>query len=144
MKQGFTLVEILIAMFFFLMLFGISIMFGVSAIDVQELDRVTQTVRNELVLSRDYAQSGREESPWGIAFIDNSIVQFKGDSYATRDEGYDLITDFQSDIEISGLSEVVFTPPLGYASASGTVYIQKEVHEAQIHVNSYGMIEIQQ
>ena len=141
--RGFTLIEMMIAILFFTMLFGMSIMFGISAIRVQELDRATQTIRNELVLSRDYAQSGREESSWGIAFATSSVIQFKGDDYASRDAGYDLETTFESNVAISGLSEVTFEPPFGYASASGTVYVQSNEHQAEIHINSYGMIQIE-
>jgi Tfp pilus assembly protein FimT len=142
-RRGFTLIELLIVIFFSMILFGIVGIFGVSSIYLQELDRTVQTIRNELVAARDEAMSGRDESSWGVAFGTSTAVFFKGSTYGSRDTDFDLVNPFAPRMVITGPLEIVFSPPFGDATATGTISIVNGAHEASITVNRYGMIEVE-
>ncbi len=141
-RKGFTLIELLVVIIFSIILFGTVAAFGVSALYVQELDRTVQTIRNELVAARDEAMSGRDGSSWGVAFGTSTAVFFKGGTYGSRDEAFDLVNPFAPRMEITGPLEFVFAPPFGNATATGTVTIANGSHQASITVNRYGMIEV--
>lgn len=140
---GFTLMEIVIVLAFMVILFGMTSIFGLSAIRVQELDRATETARSELSLVRDRAMSGNSGEAWGVAFATSSLVEFRGSSYATRNPGLDLEVPFSGKIRFSGLSEVVFLPPYGRPKATGTLMIFDGSQTNSISVNAHGMIETQ-
>jgi len=139
--RGFTLIEIMIVLTFASILLGITIVFGVSAIRLQELDRAEQSIRNELALVRERAMSARADSSWGLAVATSTITEFKGDSYDERDTAYDLELGFANNVRLSGVSEIVFRPPFGNPSASGTIVVTDGENEKTVSVNEYGMIE---
>lgn len=144
MQRGFTLIELLIVISFSMILFGMVALFGISSLYVQELDRTVQTIRNELMSARDATISGRDGSSWGVAFGTSTAVIFKGSTYGSRDSSYDLLHPFAPRIAITGPSEIVFSPPFGDATATGTISITSGAdHEASITVNRYGMIEVE-
>ncbi|MFA5129800.1 MAG: hypothetical protein WC477_02640 [Patescibacteria group bacterium] len=138
---AFTLVELLVVIAFVMILIGMVGGFGISALRMQEQDRVVQTIRNELVAARNQAMSEREGGRWGVAFATTSIVLFKGSTYGTRDRTYDLFNPFAPGIVITGSSEIVFVPPFGNAATSGAVTTTFLDRQASVTVNKYGMIE---
>lgn len=141
--RGFTLIEVLMTIVFIIALFQLVSIFGIRAIYVQQIDQVRETIRNELVFSRDQAMAGSGDGSWGVFFTTTTVVQYKGSSYASRDAEYDRVNDFGSRIIITGDEEIVFTSPYGDVQASGTVSVTNGTQTAIISVNPYGTIEVQ-
>lgn len=141
--RGFTIFEVLITIAFIIALFQLVSIFGIQAIYVQEIDQARETIRNELVFSRDQAMAGSGDTSWGVFFTTTTVIQYKGSNYASRDVEYDRVNNLGSRITISGDNEVIFTPPYGNVQASGTVSVTNGTQTAIITVNPYGKIEIQ-
>jgi len=141
--RGFTIFEVLITIAFIIALFQLVSIFGIQAIYVQEIDQARETIRNELVFSRDQAMAGSGDASWGVFFTTTTVIQYKGSNYASRDVEYDRVNNLGSRITISGDNEVIFTPPYGNVQASGTVSVTNGTQTAIITVNPYGKIEIQ-
>jgi Tfp pilus assembly protein FimT len=141
-RQGFTLVEVMLVSVFIIALFQLVTVFGIKAIYLQEIDQVRETIRNELAYARDQAMSSSGGASWGVQFTSSTMTQYKGSSYASRDQEYDRVNDFGSRITMTGDSQIVFTPPFGEVQASGTVNVTNGTQTAIITVNPYGTIEI--
>ena len=143
MLRGFTLMEMMIVMVFGLVLYQLVVVFGVTSLLVQEMDRTTQTGRSELSLARDRAMSGKGGSSWGVEFATSTIIQFQGTSYAARNKAYDISSPISSKITVTGTREFVFTAPLGEPTQTGTVTFIMGDRTRNLSVNIYGMIELQ-
>lgn len=135
--------EIMIVIAFSVILYRLTTVFGMSSLSLQEMDRTTQTARSELRLSRSRAMSGKGDVNWGVRFEDDAIIQFQGDSYASRNPGYDISSPISGAIAVSGTREFVFTSPLGEPISEGAVIFISGDREKSISVNKYGMIELQ-
>lgn len=106
--RGFTLVEIIIVIGLSVVLIGSFSFLGTQTIKNQEFERVEEIIKSELFHAQARSMSGTDDSSWGVAFMENQIVSFRGPNYAQRDAEYDNIINFSNDIIISGASEVVF------------------------------------
>ncbi|HPN15146.1 MAG TPA: prepilin-type N-terminal cleavage/methylation domain-containing protein [bacterium] len=144
MKPGFTLVEMLMVMGIMLLLVGLTAAISGRSIRSSEFDRVRDTIRGELFAAQADTMAGTRDSAWGVAFFPNSITRYKGDSFITRDPVFDLVTDFQNQVIISGTVDVAFTRPFGQVSAPAQITIaDNELNiSSVITVNQSGAIEI--
>lgn len=141
--KGFTLMELMIVLVFGLILYQLTVVFGMTSLTIQEMDRTTQTARSELALARNRAISGKNNSSWGVQFATSSVIQFQGSSYATRNAAYDLASPLSGNMVVGGTREFVFTSPYGKPVQAGTVTFSMGGRTRSILVNMYGMIELQ-
>lgn len=141
--KGFTLMELMVVLIFGLILYQLTVAFGMTSLTVQEMDRTTQTARSELSLARDRAMSGRDGTSWGVMFATSSIIQFRGSSYASRNPAYDLASPLSESLVVTGKQEFVFTAPYGDPAAPGSVTFAFGGRTRNVSVNLYGMIEVQ-
>ncbi|MBD3251374.1 hypothetical protein GF380_02880 [Candidatus Uhrbacteria bacterium] len=142
-QRGFTMFEVVLSAAFVLVLIQIISVFGVRAIFLQEVDEAREQLRSELVYSRDQAMANTASSTWGVAVDGNTLYQFKGSDYATRDPEFDKVYEYGNTLQFSGDSEIVFEPPFGDVRATGTIIISNGVTHATATVNPYGMIYIE-
>lgn len=141
--RGFTFMELLVVLMFGLILYGLTVSFGVSSLSIQEMDRTVQVARSELSLARNRALSGKSSASWGVYFATSSIIQFQGASYAARVQSRDLSTPLSAGMSITGTKEYVFTAPYGDPTSSGTSTFSYAGRTRVLSVNAYGMIEVQ-
>lgn len=135
--------EFMVVMVFGLILYQLTVSFGMTSLSLQEMDRTTQTARSELSLARNRAISGRNSSSWGVRFATSTIIQFQGSSYASRNAAYDLASPLSASTVVSGTREFVFTSPHGEPTQAGAVTFTTGSRTRSISVNIYGMIELQ-
>lgn len=127
----------------FLFIVGsMSVVFGIRAIAIQELDSARDTATSELSLARDHAMSGSNDSPWGVMFATSSMTTFRGTSYAARDTAFDRTTTFGSGVTFSGATSVLFLPPDGTVNTPGTVLMVNGSVTTSVGVNAIGAIEV--
>jgi type II secretory pathway pseudopilin PulG len=139
---GFTLAELLIVFGIVAVLVGLTAAISNTSINNSEFDRVTDTVRGELFAAQADTIAGTHDSAWGVAFGTNSLTRYKGNSFATRDQTFDLVTDFGNQVIISGADEVAFTRPYGIPVTSVELSIYDGMRHATATINYIGTIEI--
>ena len=86
------------------------------------------------------AESGRDDSAWGVKLQPTSVTVFKGSSYATRDTSRDQALDLSGGVALSGLSEIVFSKIIGSTSNTGTVTIVNSYGTRNISINEKGTL----
>lgn len=142
MKQGFTLIEALLAVSIIAAMAGISTPLLSSFVARNDLDLTTQNVIRALHRAQLYARSGVGDSPWGVAILSDKAVLFKGATYASRDANFDENILF-SNITPSTLAEVGFTELTGTPTTTGntTLTANGTTNTRTITVNAKGMVE---
>ncbi len=109
-----------------LLLVGLTAAISGRSIRNSEFDRVRDTIRGELFAAQADTMAGTRDSAWGVAFFSNSITRYKGDSFITRDQTFDLVTDFKNQVIISGTVDVPFIRPFGLVSTTAQIHISDD------------------
>lgn len=123
---AFTLIEILLSISLIALIGGMSTMINAGAINRMQADAAQEDVGHSLRKAQLNAKMTKGNNNWGVRISSNSVTTFMGNSYATRNTGYDEITTYDSKTVLSipsGPSEVVFTKVTGVASSGFNVNI---------------------
>jgi len=107
--SGFTLIEILITVSLISILGFFLFSIGLNFYKSQQLETQAQEILQTLRRAQSKAMAIELDSTFGVYLTDDNYTLFKGTSYATRDVQYDEVFDLPQIINVSGLSEVVFS-----------------------------------
>ncbi len=111
---GFTLVELLIVLALLGLFLALTIPFGTEFYREHVLQEQTAMLANNLKTVQSYAQSGKNDSSWGVRFepgdqgCTNCYVLFQGDTYSERDEAHDKVYNLASGVVAEGVVEITF------------------------------------
>jgi len=140
MQKGFSLIEILIALAIVAIFSTISISsyqslnarnnLNIAVIDVVEF------IRNAKVMAED----GKYDSNIGVHFAEGSVIIFSGDSYSSRNTLNDQILNLPRGVNISGVSDIIFTKITGKTSNTGDLIVANISGNKTLTINSYGTI----
>lgn len=120
-RQGFTLLEVLLALSILFLLAATSVPLYQqlqSRYDLEQATQLTLTAARSAQLS---AKSSRLDSPWGIFIQRGSVTLFKGNSFAARDAEHDDVFTLSNGLESSGTTEYVFQKISGTPMQSGAI-----------------------
>ncbi len=140
--RGFTLIEILLSVTIIGILAGLSLpvyrTFQVKNDLSIAVDTVVQSARRAQELSR--ATQGDET--WGVDVRSGSITVFQGANYASRNTDRDETFEIASSMNVSGVTEFVFTKLTGLPQTIGSLTLTTVAGEtAIVTINSKGMID---
>lgn len=140
LSKGFSLVEIIVVIGIIGLLATISTSVYNSFKTHENLEIATTGVVEAIRHAQANAQSGKGDSAWGVEILSNSVVIFKGTSYAGRDPSADQSLDFSGGVVASGLGEVVFTKVSGSTTNTGTVTLTNSYGTKNIQINEKGTL----
>ncbi len=134
MSKGFTLLEVLLVISMVGILAGFSMPVMVSAI-AQNAERNAEALARSLLrTARRNAYTGKQADEWSVRVEGNQIVMFLGDSFATRDQSFDIVQEVTfMDFPIN---QVTFEQGTGLTSDNGL-----DLGSTIIGVNQYGLLE---
>lgn len=140
-KKGFTLIEITLVVGLVAVLAG-GFFFAYRSYQLySDLDVAAITVAQGFRRAQMYSQAVKEDDDWGVKISEDKVVIFKGDSYAGRDEIYDEITEFPSNVAVSSLTELIFSKFSGTPQAIGTATLTSlDGTIREIEIQSAGQI----
>ncbi len=141
--RGFTLIELVIVIGLSVIIVGSFSVLGNQAIINQEFERAKEIIKSELFSAQAKSISGVDDSVWGVAFINNQIISFRGSSYAGRNIAYDNIINFSNTVSISGANEIVFDRIDGGIISPITLTISAGAQTSNISINTHGAISLQ-
>ena len=156
---GFTLMEVLISVAIFSLLFSFTAM-GASQLSKRLLIGPSDAyLENILITASRRARDGVEASDWGVNLPYDeqtrtlaSITVFKGSSYAARDSSFDqtftysdnidfVTVDFSGSLPATGNDhEIVFERYSGETAMFGSVVLEVFGVERSVAISSQGMI----
>ena len=138
--KGFTLIELLLVISIVILIGTFSVVFFSRFLTQNAVTNTQDQLIGELRKAQTYAMMGRQNSNWGVRFGENTITLFSGNSYASRNIAFDETFSTNSNISISGFSEIVFTKVTGLPSTTGTYTITGSDTSKQVIVNSQGVV----
>jgi len=138
--KGFTLLEILLSVGIIALISGITAIVYSSFQVKNNIDLAQIVTAHTLRRAQIQAQTGDGDDTWGVYISSTEIIQFKGASYATRDSAFDEIYDYPSNMNRSGLQEVVFSKVFGKPSTTGTITFTTTNETRNVSVNSMGIV----
>jgi len=139
--RGFSLLEILLSLALFAVLFGVGAPLLSGAYADFSLRSEEARFVNFLRRAEHFAFSNVGESPHGVSLQPDSFVLFRGSSYVSRESEYDEVYERSSRLSFSGPSEIIFSQRSGFPlAASDWLLTQGDIQVGNVRVNAYGAI----
>jgi prepilin-type N-terminal cleavage/methylation domain-containing protein len=139
-KLGFTLLEIMLVITLIGILLGIFMPAFSSLFFRNNIDSAGEKIKTELYRAHSYARSSKNDSSWGLYIENNRIILFSGNSYSNRDATKDEIESLSGNLNISGLTEIVFQKNSGLILNPGEISISSRGVNKIIGINSQSLI----
>lgn len=145
MKNGFTLIEVLIVIGIIIILSAATLPLYSNLQISSQLNDGNLLIIQTLRTAREKSLVGYNDSSHGVKFLSNSFILYQGSSYATRNSFYDRITELSPVLSISTTltnDEINFSKGLGEPNNIGTIILSHNSGgEREIFINSLGKIE---
>lgn len=139
-SRGFTFIEFLLVLGIFTLLITVSLPLAVDFYNNQQLNLQEQGIVQALRVAQLKAMSREFDSSFGLYINSTQYVLFKGDSYLSRDTSFDEVYDFPTNLQVSGLSEVVFNKLTGTTSNTGITTLTLGNKTETININEMGRV----
>ncbi|MDP3973697.1 MAG: prepilin-type N-terminal cleavage/methylation domain-containing protein [Candidatus Daviesbacteria bacterium] len=141
LSKGFTLLELLLSVAIISLLAGLSLPIYRTLLSKNDLDIAATVTASSLKRAQILSQGVDGDITWGMKAQNNSIVIFKGVSFAARDINFDETFDVPSNISVGGTTEIVFAKLTGLPQTTGTVSLSSESDSRSVTINEKGMVE---
>lgn len=142
-KKGFTLVELLLVLAIFAILFAIVGTISSHTLLSSQVKVESDAVEQVLRKAQARTVSRHADSVWGVHIASTSVLLFAGNSYAGRDASYDELRSFPEAISASGLSDIIFQFRTGATVNTGTITLTHGAtgERSTISVAATGLVE---
>jgi prepilin-type N-terminal cleavage/methylation domain-containing protein len=137
-QKGFTLIEIILAVFILCLLAGGIAKLSVNQFRLSNLRSCVAAANRGISSARELSRTTTNE-PWGVKFISANLTIYKGTSYATRIATFDKTLEYSADCPVSGASEYTFNSTNGTTGSIGTTTFTSGTNTSQIQVNDKGV-----
>ena len=141
MKNGYTLIELLIVVLIVSLIAVMTSVFYSRFLVQSSVDDITDTIVQNLRKAQLYAMESRksETMGWGVTYAASNIVVYMGNSYAGRTAAYDEKTPIAGAASISAF-EINFMRLTGTPSAMPTINITGKNITKSVTLTAQGMI----
>lgn len=140
MKNGFTLVEIVIVVAILAVVLGLGYFVGFDFYKNYALHSEKDILISVLRKARSQALNNVGATAHGVYIGDSSYTIFYGPSFVSRNSQYDENIRKAPGISLSGLNEVVFAPLTATSTASSTIILSNNQNSFFIDINYEGRI----
>jgi len=140
-NKGFTLLEFLLSVAIFLIIAATAIPAGSRMISGSDYVNTSNEVVSFLKTAQLNAINGKEDSAWGVKITESSLILFKGDSYLSRDAGYDEKIQLPGSIDVT-ISEIVYKKVNGDAVSPSSITISANSSSSVININEKGGVTV--
>lgn len=140
MREGFTLIEILIAIAIISILAGGFLLAFSSFSGSRNLNVAYDAIVSSIYSVREKSIVGKDDKTFGIKIQTNNITTFRGASYASRDNGQDKIIAWPEGIYPASDKEFVFAKLVGTTTTDSIVILNQKGISKTITINQNGII----
>lgn len=137
-SRGFTIIELLIAVFIISTLGVMSISFYSRFLTQNTVDNTTNTIVQSLRKAQIYSMSGKQNGVWGVKYTSspNKITL-----YLTGNSAFDESFTVNSNITITGFFNISFAKASGSPNTEATIVILGNNNSKTITINSQGGVK---
>ncbi|TRZ79468.1 prepilin-type N-terminal cleavage/methylation domain-containing protein [bacterium] len=140
--NAFTLLEITLVIALFAIILTVAVPYGLRFFNVEQLNGTSRELLESLRLSQSQSMSQNLDSSFGVYIEQDRFILFKGENYIGRNVQYDQIYYLPEQININGLSEIVFAKLTGLPNQSGEIILTSGGRENIIYTNNQGLISL--
>jgi prepilin-type N-terminal cleavage/methylation domain-containing protein len=142
LQYGFTLIELLLVIALVLIISIPASSFYTRFINQMAVRDAREGLVGMFQEAQALSLSGKKNSSWGVRYEPSEIVLFRGDSFQDRDPAFDQTLDINSNVNISGFQETVFSRSSGHPDqAHPSIMIYWGNDQESFSLNSEGAIE---
>lgn len=139
-NAGFTLIEIIIVLAITVSVFSFGFFVSLNSYQRYMMSSERDVIVTLLYRARSLAQNNIGGVAHGLYISDSNYVLFQG-SYYDKNSSSNQIFDRSSNIQISGLTEVIFLPVTANVNNEGTINITSNTNVKKILINHEGGID---
>lgn len=139
-EKAFTLIEVLLVLTLFAAMGILSSVALSRTINQNAVINTRDYLKNTLNKAQTYAMTGRNNGNWGVHLGGTTITMFQGSTFAGRTTALDENYTVNSNISISGLTDIIFTKTTGKPNSAATITITAFGNSKTINVNSEGTV----
>lgn len=139
-KKGFTLVELVLVIGILALLIVVSLPLAINFYKTRQFDVHENGIVQALRRAQLKAMSVEEDCAFGVRITSDQYVLFRGNSYAMRDSAFDEVFDLPDNLQVSGISEIVFSKLRGIPFSTGTITLTIDNQSEAININEMGRI----
>ncbi len=139
--RGFTLIELVIVLAMLMILFAIVGTISSATLPRNQLSIEGGFVQETLRRAQALTIAGKHDTTWGVHVTSSQMTLFGGLSFATRNTQYDEVHVFPSGLTLTGLSDVVFSAPLG-ETTTGDMILTSDItgEDVTVSIHASGFI----
>lgn len=134
-KYGFSLIEFILVIAIILALGALSSVFYSRFLNQNSVSTVSDQFASELRKAQIYAMAGKQNTNWGVKYNANTITLFAVTSVA-----FNETFTVNSNIAISGFSQIIFAKATGIPDIPQTITISGGGNTKTITINSQGTV----
>lgn len=141
-SRGFTLIELLLSIGLIGILTGIGAPILGRAQTKNDLDTAVSSFVSSVRRAEILSQAVDSDIGWGVKLDSTSITLFKGNTFATRNSGFDEVFSVPTTITFSGTSEIDISKFTGYPASTASTTFTSTIYSdsVTVTVNSRGMV----
>ncbi len=132
---GFSLIELIISVAVIILLGTSTSVFFSRFLLQTTADQVADNLAEELHKAQTYSMMNRANSSWGVRYLANTVTLF-----ATSSGSFNENNAVNTNVAISGFSQVTFAKGTGVPDTVFTATISANMTTRQVSVNSQGGI----
>src|SRR3972149_8599529 len=138
-NKGFTLIELILVVAIVSFIAVLSSPFYARFLVQNAVDNTTDQLTGSLRKGQVYSMMGKQGSPWSVNFSSNTITLYKGISFASRDTSFDEKFSVNSNVSLSGITDVAFARFTGSPTPStSSITVSSGNNSKNITINSQG------
>jgi prepilin-type N-terminal cleavage/methylation domain-containing protein len=140
--NGFTLMEVLLAVAIITIITAVGAPVFLGFQNTNELDVATNTLAQYLYEAQSYSRVEAHDCAWGVTIHTQDLTLFCGDSYATRNNAFDVIYNIPSSITVTSDLEIVYSKLYGLPQTTGSFGLSAAGGQiSTVAINAKGMVE---
>lgn len=138
--KGFTFIELILVVALISIVTAMSAVFYTRFLTQNAVLNTVDQLVGQMHKAQIYAMSGRQGSNWGVNYSSSVIILYSGNSYLARNNVFDEKFSVNSNITVSGFSDINFNRLTGVPNVTPTITITGNNNTKSIIINSQGGI----
>lgn len=138
--SAFTLIELLLVITLLSIVFTITVPIGISYLARNNLVTARESVISSIREAQSNAVNMKSDSNWGVNTTNNSIIVYRGATYATRVTAEDLLVRLPSGVSITASQDINFTKFTGETPTARSLTISTNNGSSVVTINANGLV----
>jgi prepilin-type N-terminal cleavage/methylation domain-containing protein len=138
--KGFSLIEMLVVLAIIGIIGSISVVTFNTMRKVGDAKHAAYVYVDSLKEAKNMAKMMKYDTNWGVKVNESDTVVFNGPSYSGRESAHDSQYVIPSNLNISGVTEIVFSKFTGLPDVFGTTTFSNDFGTSSVYISGEGAV----